>query len=271
MTRFSIFIIVFFLFNISYAQEGSGYFAEMAGDSTLNSGKNIYTRDVGDTVKLSVYKGLNRIVFTKRIKINDGFNLQLLNSTGQNIEFSNHDTYIDFLSDSFEDICLIMTTEQQIEEEVIGKLFYMYNINFKGDAPDFTLTDIYGNVYTNKNLLGKIVVFNFWGIWCKPCVKEIPQLNKLANFYSNRDEIIFLAVSSDPEKSIKKYIKKRKFRYNQISDKGAMELSRDLMDLGMYGVPVHIVLDERGNVVFRFLGDHPEINKMLTKSIERQL
>jgi peroxiredoxin len=78
-------------------------------------------------------------------------------------------------------------------------------------------------------------------------------------------------VSSDPEKSIKKFIKRKKFRYNQISDKGAMELSRDLMDLGMLGVPVHIVLDKKGNVVFRFLGDHPEINKMLTKSIERQL
>lgn len=270
MTRFSIFIIVFFIIGNSYAQKGSDYFIEIAGDSSLTSGKNIYTRDIGDTVKLSLRKGLNRIVFSKGFKINDGFNLQLLKSTGQNIELSNHDAYIDFHNDSHEDIYLVMTTEQQIEEEVIGKLFYIYNVNFKGDAPDFTLTDIYGNVYTNENLLDKIVVFNFWGIWCKPCVKEIPQLNKLANFYSNRDDIIFLAVSSDPGKSIKKFIKKKKFRYNHISDKGANELSRDLMDLGMYGVPVHIVLDKRGNVVFRFLGDHPEINKMLTKSIERQ-
>lgn len=48
-----------------------------------------------------------------------------------------------------------------------------------------------------------------------------------------------------------------------------MELSRDLMDLGMLGVPTHIVLDKRGNVVFRFLGDNPGIDKMLIKSIER--
>jgi len=270
MIRFSIFIIVFILFSNSYAQKGSDYFAEIAGDSTLNSGKNICTRDIGDTVKLSLRKGLCRFVFSKGIKINDGFNLQLLNSTGQNIEFNNHDEYIDFHIDSYEEIRFIMTTEQQIEEEVVGKLFWIYNINFIGDAPDFTLTDIYGNAYTNENLLGKIVVFNFWGIWCKPCVKEIPQLNKLAKFYSNRDDIIFLAVSSDSENSLKKFNKRKKFRYNRISYKGAMELSRDLMDLGMLGVPVHIVLDKRGNVVFRFLGDNPDINKMLTKSIERQ-
>ena len=270
MIRFSIFINVFFLIGNSFAQEGSDYFAEIAGDSSLSSGKNIYTNDIGDTVKLTAYKGLNRFVFNQGIKINDGFNLQLLNSTGQNIEFNNHEAFIDFQSDSREDIYFVMTTEHQIEEEVVGKLFWIYNINFKGDAPNFTLTDIYGNVYTNENLIGKIVVFNYWGIWCKPCVKEIPQLNKLAKYYSNRDDIIFLAVSSDSEKSLKKFIKRKKFRYNQISYKAAMELFAELMDLGMMGVPVHIVLDKRGNVVFRFLGDHHEIDKMLTKSIERQ-
>lgn len=270
MIRFSIFLIVFFLIGKAYAQEDSDYFAEIAGDSTLSSGNNIYTRDIGDTVKLSVNKGLNRIVFSKGIKINDGFNFQLLKSTGQNIEFNNHDAYIDFQNDSREDIYLVMTTEQQIEVVVVGKLFWIYNIYFKGDAPDFTLTDIYGNVYTNDNLLGKIVVFNFWGIWCKPCVKEIPQLNKLAILYSNRDDIIFLAVSSDSEKSLKKFIKKTEFEYNQISYKANLKLSAKLMNLGMLAVPTHVVLDKRGNVVFRFLGDHPEIDKMLTKSIERQ-
>ena len=270
MIRFSIFIIVFFLIGNSYAQEDSDYFAEVAGDSTLNSGKNIFTRDIGDTVKLSVYKGFNRIVFSKGIKINDGFNLQLIHSTGQNLEFNNHDAYIDFYNDSREDIYLVITTARQIEEEIVGKLFWIYNINFKGDAADFTLTDIDGNIYTNDNLLGKIVVFNFWGIWCKPCVKEIPKLNKLAEYYSNRDDMIFLAVSSDSEKSLIKFNKRKKFRYNQISDKGAMELSADLMDLGILAVPTHIVLDKRGNVVFRFIGDNSRIDKMLTKSIERQ-
>ena len=271
MTRFGIFLIVFFFFGNLYAQKSSDYFSEIAGDSTLSAGKNIYTRDIGDTVKFSVDKGLHRIVFSKGIKINDAFNFQILNSTGQHIEFNDHGAYVDFYHVSRGDICLIISTEHQIEVEVVGKLFWIYQIHIKQDAPDFSLSDIYGNVYTNDNLLGKIVVFNFWGIWCKPCVKEIPQLNKLANLYSHRDDIIFLAVSSDSEKNLKTFIKRKKFRYNQISCKGAMELSANLMDLGMYGVPVHIVLDKRGNVVFRFLGDHPGIDIMLTKSIERQL
>ena len=29
-------------------------------------------------------------------------------------------------------------------------------------------------------LRGQWVVINYWAIWCKPCIQEIPELNKLA-------------------------------------------------------------------------------------------
>lgn len=111
MKRFSIFLIVFFLIGKSYAQEDSDYFADIAGDSALNSGKNIYTRDIGDTIKLTLAKGPNRFVFSKGIKINDGISLQLLNSNWQLIEFKIHEAYLDFHIDSREDVYLVMTTE----------------------------------------------------------------------------------------------------------------------------------------------------------------
>lgn len=32
-------------------------------------------------------------------------------------------------------------------------------------------------------LSGRWVVINYWAIWCKPCIKEIPELNQLARQY----------------------------------------------------------------------------------------
>lgn len=32
-------------------------------------------------------------------------------------------------------------------------------------------------------LSGRWVVVNYWAIWCKPCIKEIPELNQLAQQY----------------------------------------------------------------------------------------
>ena len=37
-----------------------------------------------------------------------------------------------------------------------------------------------GNTLQLDELRGQWVVINYWAIWCKPCIQEIPELNKLA-------------------------------------------------------------------------------------------
>ena len=56
----------------------------------------------------------------------------------------------------------------------------------------FELTDTNGNIYTEKNTLGKYLVVNFWATWCTPCLKEIPALVKFYNENSGHVEILGL-------------------------------------------------------------------------------
>jgi thiol-disulfide isomerase/thioredoxin len=37
-----------------------------------------------------------------------------------------------------------------------------------------------GNTLQLDELRGQWVVINYWAIWCKPCIQEIPELNALA-------------------------------------------------------------------------------------------
>lgn len=37
-----------------------------------------------------------------------------------------------------------------------------------------------GNTLQLEELRGQWIVINYWAIWCKPCIQEIPELNKLA-------------------------------------------------------------------------------------------
>ncbi len=55
--------------------------------------------------------------------------------------------------------------------------------------------DSEGNGYSLAGLHGKYVFVNYWATWCAPCIKEIPELNKLNKEHA--DELIILGVDFD--------------------------------------------------------------------------
>ena len=68
---------------------------------------------------------------------------------------------------------------------------------------DWTLESITGEKISFNDQLAKgPVVISFWATWCKPCLKELPHLNRLAGQYAGR--ISVLAVSTDASKSVAK-------------------------------------------------------------------
>lgn len=63
--------------------------------------------------------------------------------------------------------------------------------------PDFKFRGLDGNEITRETLAGKVAVIDFWATWCDPCMKSLPNLQKVAERYGDNDNILFLAVSVD--------------------------------------------------------------------------
>ena len=123
--------------------------------------------------------------------------------------------------------------------------------NFRiGERPaDFTLPDAGGTRIQLKELRGKVVVLNFWFIHCRPCVREMPDLNALTAEFSDTSKVVFLAIALDEGRQIDSFIQKHPFNYT-ILPKG-----RPVSVLyNIYQYPTHAVLNTDGRVIFHSTG-----------------
>lgn len=97
-------------------------------------------------------------------------------------------------------------------------------------APDFTLTDQYGNTHKLSDYKGKTVFLNFWATWCGPCRQEMPDIQKIYEEYGgNKEDLIVLGVANPKtdaqpfnqdgtEAEIKQFLKDGGYTYPTLMD-----------------------------------------------------
>lgn len=89
---------------------------------------------------------------------------------------------------------------------------YPFVAKYKGKPiPDMTLKTLDGRTITSKDLKGKVVMINFWSTTCKPCLIEIPELNRLQEEY--KDKVIFLAPLPEDKNRTAKLLAKHPFKF----------------------------------------------------------
>ena len=67
------------------------------------------------------------------------------------------------------------------------------------DAPAFTFQDREGKDVSLSDFKGKWVIIDFWGSWCRYCIKGIPALKEAYAKYQTQVEVIGVACRDPKE------------------------------------------------------------------------
>jgi thiol-disulfide isomerase/thioredoxin len=110
--------------------------------------------------------------------------------------------------------------------------------------PDFKLKDLNDKSFSSSQLIGKPTLINIWGIYCRGCIVEMPELNKLKQEYEGK--VNFIAICSDgyPSDSIKVFLKKHSFNYYHLV--GGFDYC--FKTLKISGIPLNLFIDKNGYI-----------------------
>ena len=77
-----------------------------------------------------------------------------------------------------------------------------YSVKVGDQAPKIDLELLNGQLLTNENLRGKVVVIQFTASWCSVCIKEMPHLEKEVWQKFKNDDFLLVGVDLKEELNI---------------------------------------------------------------------
>jgi uncharacterized protein (TIGR03435 family) len=104
-------------------------------------------------------------------------------------------------------------------------------VSYKADSLNF------------KDTKGKILIIEFWGTWCSPCIPALQHLDELRNKFP--DDVFVVGISDDSKERLTKFLTKRVVSIPLASEK-------DMKLNGIFAfnmVPHTIIADKNGKII----------------------
>jgi thiol-disulfide isomerase/thioredoxin len=133
---------------------------------------------------------------------------------------------------------------------------------------NFQLKDLSNNSRSYEELKGeRLTLIDFWASWCKPCLKAIPELNKIYEQYPG-NELKIIGINNDGPRSVAKVspmARSLNIQYPVLLDMDAGVMK----DLNLIAYPTLILVDANDKIVWIHEGFVTGDEEIIEKEIQK--
>jgi peroxiredoxin len=129
--------------------------------------------------------------------------------------------------------------------------------------PDFEFVTLAGDYLTNEDLKGKVVLLDFWGTWCPPCVAAVPGLRDLSKRMA-KDPFVLVSISTDTDKAkLSEFVAKNNMSWPQVWD----EQHQFVRKCQVRSFPTYVLVDPEGEILHVIGGGGEAIERELYSKV----
>lgn len=216
---------------------------------------------LADLTKYDVIKRSRTFLIDKKLLLPVGMishqetlgKVQNLDYRIQKIDVNESAAKYDFSSNRYPD------TYKKSESEPNRKLISLKDRN----APSFTLGDFDGNNISSDRFKGKLLLLDFWEVWCGPCVESMPKVQQWHEKYKAKGlEVLGIIHQKEFLPTAKQLIAKRKIGFPMLI--GSDQTKKDY---GITAVPVYVLIGKDGKVIMTSEGFDPLMEEAIQKHL----
>ncbi len=128
-------------------------------------------------------------------------------------------------------------------------------------VPNIQMITFGGETINSDQLVGKVIVVNFWASWCKPCEQEARELEEAYQYFKDSGQVAFLGLAYvDTEPKSLAYLEKFGVTYPNGPD---LRTSVSQM-FRIRGVPETYIIDSEGRLAYIKVGPFTSTQEIIS-------
>lgn len=130
-----------------------------------------------------------------------------------------------------------------------------------------TTSTLDGTEFDLTSYRGKYVMIDFWGIWCGPCVSEMPRVKEFLEEHNDKLEILGVN-SGDKKDRISAFVAKNNYDWQQIMDVRDSDTDNFVLKYNVNAFPTKFIIDPEGKIVKKYVGSGEEAFELLEELLK---